>query len=44
MPVGDDQLKHIELARHLAQKFNTTYGTFFPKPNPLLGKEEVEGC
>jgi tryptophanyl-tRNA synthetase len=35
VPVGDDQLKHIELARHLAKTFNNKYATLFPMPQPL---------
>lgn len=38
VPVGDDQLKHIELARHLAKLFNNTYGPLFPIPRPLIGE------
>jgi tryptophanyl-tRNA synthetase len=35
VPVGDDQLKHIELARHLAKLFNNKFGALFPLPQPL---------
>ena len=38
VPVGDDQVKHIELTRHLANKFNKNYGLFFPKPNAIVGR------
>lgn len=38
VPVGDDQVKHIELTRHLVNRFNNEYGVFFPKPKPLVGK------
>lgn len=32
VPVGDDQRQHVELARDLAQRFNTTYGEVFVVP------------
>jgi len=35
VPVGDDQLKHIELARHLAKVFNKKYTPLFPLPQPI---------
>jgi tryptophanyl-tRNA synthetase len=38
VPVGEDQKQHLELARDIAQKFNTDYGTeLFPLPNPVIG-------
>lgn len=36
VPVGDDQLPHIELARELARRFNLLYGETFPQPEALL--------
>lgn len=36
VPVGDDQLPHIELAREITRRFNQIYGTLFPEPKPLL--------
>jgi len=38
VPVGDDQLPHIELARETAHRFNQTYGPVFPEPEALLSK------
>jgi len=38
IPVGEDQLPHIELTRDVARKFNKTYGEVFPLPEPLMGK------
>ncbi|GAA1504417.1 tryptophan--tRNA ligase [Nocardioides humi] len=32
VPVGDDQRQHVELARDLALRFNTTYGPVFTVP------------
>lgn len=36
VPVGDDQLQHLEFARTLARKFNNKFGNVFPEPKPLL--------
>ncbi len=38
VPVGDDQLQHIELTRTLARKFNAKFGTTFREPRELLTK------
>lgn len=37
VPVGKDQLPHLELTRTLARRFNQRYGAVFPEPQPLLG-------
>jgi tryptophanyl-tRNA synthetase len=37
VPVGDDQLPHIEQTRELARTFNRLFGNTFPVPEPLLG-------
>lgn len=37
VPVGEDQVQHIELMRDVARKWNTRYGNgYFPEPEPLL--------
>lgn len=36
VPVGQDQLPHIELARTIARRFNERYGQVFPEPEALL--------
>jgi len=36
VPVGVDQVPHIELAREIARRFNHLYGTVFPEPEALL--------
>ena len=36
VPVGKDQLPHIELTREIARRFNTLYGNVFPEPETLL--------
>jgi len=38
VPVGEDQLPHIELTREIARKFNNLYGEVFPEPISLLTK------
>lgn len=35
VPVGEDQLAHLELCREIARRFNTLYGTVFPEPQAL---------
>ena len=32
VPVGEDQRQHLELARDIAQRFNSRYGELFPPP------------
>lgn len=36
VPVGEDQLPHIELTREIASRFNRTYGDVFPLPRAEL--------
>jgi len=36
VPVGEDQIQHIELAREIARKFNLRYGETFPDPQEVL--------
>lgn len=36
VPVGEDQVQHVELARVLARKFNATFGETFPEPKTKL--------
>ncbi len=38
VPVGEDQLSHIELTRELARRFNFLYGEFFQEPDPVISK------
>jgi tryptophanyl-tRNA synthetase len=38
VPVGDDQLQHLELARTAARKFNAKFGDTFIEPKALLTK------
>jgi len=39
VPVGEDQLQHIELARTLARRFNDRFGEIFKIPKAELKKE-----
>jgi tryptophanyl-tRNA synthetase len=36
VPVGIDQVPHLELAREITRKFNFHYGNVFPEPKPML--------
>jgi tryptophanyl-tRNA synthetase len=36
VPVGEDQVPHVELTREIARRFNTYYGRVFPEPQALL--------
>jgi tryptophanyl-tRNA synthetase len=36
VPVGIDQVPHIEIMREIARRFNRLYGDTFPEPQPLL--------
>ncbi|MFI5347353.1 MAG: tryptophan--tRNA ligase [Elusimicrobiota bacterium] len=36
VPVGQDQLPHLELSREIARKFNHVFGEVFAEPQPLL--------
>lgn len=36
VPVGQDQVQHVETTRVIARNFNRRFGRFFPEPKPLL--------
>jgi tryptophanyl-tRNA synthetase len=36
VPVGEDQLPHLELAREIVRRFNNIFGPTFPEPRPKL--------
>ena len=38
VPVGEDQVQHLELARRIARRFNSRFGELFPEPEPIVGK------
>lgn len=38
VPVGDDQVQHVELVREIARKWNARFGLeFFPEPQAAIG-------
>jgi len=39
VPVGKDQVQHLEMTRDIAERFNRTYGNIFPIPRERLDKE-----
>ena len=39
VPVGDDQVQHVELCRDLARRFNNEYGETFKIPQVVIRKE-----
>jgi tryptophanyl-tRNA synthetase len=36
VPVGQDQLPHLEITREIARRFNHLYGAVFPEPEAIL--------
>lgn len=41
VPVGRDNLSHIEITREIARRFNYLYHEVFPEPEPLVAEVEV---
>ena len=41
VPVGEDQVAHLEITRELARRFNFLYKPVFPEPQPLLTESKV---
>lgn len=39
VPVGEDQIQHIELTRTLARKFNSQFGKIFEEPEPYVNND-----
>jgi len=39
VPVGIDQVPHVEITREIARRFNHIYGKVFPEPEAVLTKE-----
>jgi len=37
VPVGDDQIPHLELTREIVRRFNSYFGNTFPEPKAMLG-------
>lgn len=42
VPVGKDQVQHVELARTIARKFNQKFGKTFAEPKALLSKKTAK--
>jgi tryptophanyl-tRNA synthetase len=38
VPVGEDQLPHLELTREIVRRFNSTYGDYLVEPQALIAK------
>jgi tryptophanyl-tRNA synthetase len=38
VPVGEDQIQHVELSREIARRFNARFGEVFPEPKVLLSE------
>ncbi|HOK79584.1 MAG TPA: tryptophan--tRNA ligase [bacterium] len=38
VPIGVDQLPHLELTREIVRRFNYFYGNYFPEPKEILGQ------
>lgn len=41
VPVGSDQVQHVEIARDIAQKFNRTYGPILKLPQHVIKTEKL---
>lgn len=41
VPVGEDQVQHVELARDIASTFNHKFGEFFPLPEAVLKRDTM---
>lgn len=41
VPVGEDQVPHVELTREMARRFNHLFGEVFPEPASKLTKSKV---
>jgi tryptophanyl-tRNA synthetase len=38
VPVGEDQIQHLEITREIARRFNGRFGDYFPEPAVLIGR------
>ncbi|MFA5086174.1 MAG: tryptophan--tRNA ligase [Candidatus Paceibacterota bacterium] len=39
VPIGKDQIQHVELTRNIAERFNKKYGKIFKLPSPMIPKQ-----
>lgn len=44
VPVGEDQVQHLEFTRHCADAFNSAYGDILVKPDIILCKENSKSA
>ena len=38
VPIGEDQLPHLEITREIVRRFNTAFGAYFPEPHAVLSE------
>ena len=38
VPVGEDQVQHVEISRRIARRFNSRFGELFAEPEPIVTK------
>ena len=36
VPVGEDQIQHLELSKDICQRFNRLFGELFPEPENVV--------
>lgn len=41
VPVGHDQMQHLELSRDIAERFNRIFGDLFPEPKQLIFSDSL---
>ena len=41
VPVGEDQLPHLEISREIARRFNNLFGRIFPEPKAVLTQDPL---
>jgi len=44
VPVGHDQMQHLELSRDIAERFNRIFGDLFPEPKQLIFSDSLYQC
>lgn len=37
VPVGEDQVQHLQMAQQIVKTFNYRFGKTFPNPRPIIG-------
>jgi len=41
VPVGEDNVQNVQIAQFMAQKFNSTYSQYFPRPKIVLAEDNT---